>query len=107
MMSIEVWLALGGVCGAALRVIVTTAQPTLSRKSMVDILIGGAVGLLYPLYPVIDFPATATTLQKAAIIALLAYFASDFLVNTVSRFLPKGGIPPPGDPNPPPTVPYR
>lgn len=79
-------LALGGIVGSALKAWVTTDQMNVSKNTVADVLIGGAVGLIYPLYPVIDFPAAATLVQKAAIIGMIAYFSSDLITNVAARF---------------------
>lgn len=78
-------LALGGLVGSAARALLTTSQPTFSRRSLADVLIGGAVGFLWPLYPLIDFPAGATMFQKAVIVGVIAYFAGDVLLNSFQR----------------------
>lgn len=80
-------LALAGVAGALARAGLTVSQPFLSRKTIGDALVGGFVGVLWPLYPVIDFPASATLLQKAVIVMVIAYFAGDVLQNGLSRLL--------------------
>ena len=77
--------AIGGLVGSAVRAVITTSQVTLSRQSIVDVLIGGAVGLLWPLYPVIELPAHASTLQNATIVGLFAYMSGDFVVNALRR----------------------
>ncbi len=78
-------LALGGILGAALRVVVTPEQPTFSRRTIADVVLGGVVGLLYPLYPVVQFPADATLLQRAAIVGLVAYFSGDLAAGLAAR----------------------
>lgn len=83
---VTLWLGLGGLVGAALRSIVTLDQKTLSKQTVVDVLIGGAVGMLYPLYPVIPFPDGASLLQRAVIMAMMAYSTSDFATSMFRRF---------------------
>ena len=83
--ALSLWLAAGGVAGSALRALLTTSQPFLSRKSLADLVIGFMVGFLWPLYPLLDFPAGATMLQKAVIVAAIAYLAGDMLLNAFTR----------------------
>lgn len=82
---VSLWLAGGALLGSAMRAFLTPAQKTLSRKSIADVVIGGAVGLLYPLYPVVPLPGGASPLQLAVVMFVLAYFSSDFLVNVVTK----------------------
>lgn len=79
-------LAFGGLVGSALRVWVTNDQVNFSKQSIADLVIGAAVGLLWPLYPLFDFPANANIVQQAAIVGLVAYFSSDLLTNVATRF---------------------
>lgn len=83
--ALSLWLAAGGLLGSALRVLLTSSQPVLSKKSGTDLVVGVLVGFLWPLYPLIDFPDRATTLQKAAIVAAVAYLAGDMLINLMGR----------------------
>lgn len=87
-------MAVGGIVGSALKAFVTNSQHTLSRQSIADILIGGAVGILYPLFPLIELPATASPLQKAAMIGVLAYFSSDLTANIATKLGLKKPTPP-------------
>jgi len=80
-----IYLALGGLVGSGLKAYVTTTQENFSKQSLADVLIGGAVGLLYPLYPVIDFPAGASIVQKAVMIAVIAYFSADLIPGILSK----------------------
>jgi len=86
---LELWLMMGGIAGAALRVFVSNSQTTLSKQSIGDILIGGAVGLLYPLYPILEFPANASLYQKAGLIFVLSYLSADFVQNVIRKL---GGV---------------
>ena len=79
-------LALGGVIGSAVKAWVTVSQPTWSKQSAVDVVLGGVVGLLWTLWPPFDLPATASLVQKAAIVGVTAYFSSDLISNLAKRF---------------------
>ena len=82
----EMWyLALGGLVGSALKAWITASQATFSKKSIGDVLIGGAVGLLWPVLGPIPIPADLAIAQKAALVGVLAYVASDFLQNAITR----------------------
>lgn len=84
-MDASIAMALGGLIGSGLKAWVTRSQETFSRASIADVLIGGAVGILYPLFPIVELPAAATALQKAAMIGVLAYFSSDLVANVAGR----------------------
>lgn len=82
---VSLMLALGGVVGSAARSALTASQPFASRKTATDLVIGALVGFLWPLYPLIDFPAGSTTLQQAVIVAAIAYITGDALINVLTR----------------------
>ena len=79
-------LALGGVIGSAVKAWVTVSQPTWSKQSAIDVVLGGVVGLLWTLWPPFDLPVTASLVQKAAIVGVTAYFSSDLISNLAKRF---------------------
>lgn len=83
-MDVSYALALGGLVGAALKAILTTSQPTISRQSLGDIITGGAVGLLWTTFG-LPMPETATTVQQAAWVGLAAWASADALSNIVKR----------------------
>ena len=83
--ALSIALAAGGVCGSVLRAYITNSQQFISKKSLADVVVGFLVGFLYPLYPLIDFPANATTLQKAIMVAAIAYLAGDLLLNSLEK----------------------
>lgn len=82
-------LALGGLIGSALKAWLTMSQNTFSKQSMADILVGGLVGLLWSVWPMFELPATASLVQKAALVGAFAYFSSDVISNLAKRF---GGV---------------
>ncbi len=89
---------LAGLVGSALKAWVSADQKTLSRKSIADVVIGAAVGILYPLYPLVPLPKDANLIQQAALIGVLAYVSSDFIQNALAKV----GITLPGiNPKPP------
>jgi uncharacterized membrane protein YraQ (UPF0718 family) len=96
-MELSIALALGGIVGSALRVFITNDQTTFSRKSIGDILVGGAVGVLWPLYPLVELPVGASVLQQASLIGVVSYLAGDVIQNLVQRVGLKlnGGTTPP------------
>ena len=80
-----IYLALGGLVGSGLKAWLTTTQENFSKQSLADVLIGGAIGFLYPIYPLIDFPVSASIAQKAVMLAVLAYFSADMIPNVLSK----------------------
>lgn len=83
--ALSLWLASGGILGSVLRAWITNSQNFRSKKSLADVVIGFFVGFLWPLYPLIDFPAGATTMQKAIIVAAVSYLAGDLLLNALGK----------------------
>lgn len=96
---------IAGLVAAALKSYVSADQATFSRKSVADIIIGGAVGLLYPLFPLVPLPTEATLLQQAALVGVLCYFSSDLLTGILTKLgigiNPSKGVvaPPPAPPS--------
>src|SRR5262245_52576735 len=76
---------LAGMLGAALRSLVASDQWTLSRKSVVDVVVGGLAGVLYPRFPLIGFPDGSTIWEQGAMIALLGYFGASVVQNILAR----------------------
>lgn len=76
-----------GVIGSGCRAALTTSQGFWTRKSFVDLVIGGLTGILYPLYPLI--PLAGNPYQQAAMVAVLSYFAGDALQNLITNRVPK------------------
>lgn len=83
--ALSLILAAGGVAGSLLRAGLTTSQDFRSRKTIADVAIGFFVGFLWPLYPLVPFPDNATMLQKAGIVAAVAYLAGDVLINAFGQ----------------------
>lgn len=83
--TLSLVLALGGLSGSAVRVLLTSSQPVVSKKSATELVIGAMAGFLWPLYPLIPFPEHATMLQQAAIVAGVAYLSGDFLLNAFTK----------------------
>lgn len=79
-------LALGGLVGSAVKSWVTMSQATFSKQSVVDIVIGGVVGLLWPIWPPLPLPEGASLVQQAALVGCFAYFSSDLIANLARRF---------------------
>ena len=84
-MNATIAFAIAGLVAAALKAFVSADQATLSRKSVADVLIGGAVGILYPLFPVVPLPETANLLQQAVLVGVLSYFSSDLLQGILGK----------------------
>ncbi len=78
-------LAIGGLLGSALKSWMTSTQATWSKQSLADVIIGAAIGLLYPLFPLVPFPDGASLAQKGAILFVLSYFGADLLTNLFQR----------------------
>lgn len=77
---------IAGLIGSGLKAWVSNDQASFSKKSLADVLIGGAVGILYPLMPFVPFPEGATLLQQSAMIGVISYFSSDLITNVMTKF---------------------
>lgn len=84
-MTATILFALGGLMGSALRVVITTDQETFSRKSVVDLIVGALIGIIYPLYPLFPLPEGADLIQKSALIAVISYAGGDLVQSVMSR----------------------
>ena len=85
-MSPTLAYGLAGLIGSGLKAWVSNDQLSWSKKSAADVLIGGAVGVLYPLFPLVPLPETANLLQQGAIIGIISYFSSDLITNVLTKF---------------------
>lgn len=76
-------LASGGVLGCAARALVSQSQDLISRKTIADLIIGGLVGIVYPLIAPIPIPSSghANLIQQAAFVGIVSYVADHVLVN--------------------------
>jgi hypothetical protein len=88
-MDASIAYAIGGLVGSALRVLLTNDQETFSKKSISDIVVGGAVGLLFNIYPVIELPANATLLQQASLVGFIAYATGDLFQSVLGKITKK------------------
>ena len=84
-MDPSIAFAVGGILGSSLKAVSSNDQTTFSRKSIVDIAIGGLVGILLPLFPLIPIPKDASMVQQMALVAAIAYFTGDLAVNFAQK----------------------
>ena len=85
---ISVWLCVGGLAGAAVRVLAGT-QDNWSRRSVLAVLMGGALAVLVPaLAPLlgISLPATLDRLTYAAAGFVIGGFGNYLIVALLWRF---------------------
>ncbi len=85
-MNVSLAYGIAGLIGSGLKAWVSNDQASLSKKSLADVLIGGAVGILYPLMPFVPFPEGANLLQQSAMIGVISYFSSDLITNVMTKF---------------------
>lgn len=76
----------GGFLGSLLRASVNKMQPTLSKQTLVDVVVGGLVGLIIP--AVDPWPEGWTVIWKGASVAVVSYVSSDLVTNLMQRFIP-------------------
>ena len=95
----SVWLAVGGALGVAIRAFLTNGQRTLSRETIQDILLGGALGFLWtvrtpdlPLigigWPPFEFPESARLAHKVVIVAGFSWLFAEAVKSLLVRFRP-------------------
>lgn len=102
-MNVSLAFGVAGLIASGLKAFVSTDQANISKKSIADVVIGGAVGVLYPLFPVIPIPETASVLQQAVLVGVVSYFSSDLLTGILAKLgvapsaasLTTGQVPPP------------
>lgn len=85
-MNVSLAFGIAGLVGSGLKAWVSNDQASFSKKSVADVLIGGAVGILYPLVPFVPIPETANLLQQSALIGVISYFSSDLITNILTKF---------------------
>lgn len=84
-MNASLAYGIAGLVGSGLKAWVSNDQSSFSKKSLADVLIGGAVGVLYPLFPFFPMPDGATLLQQSALIGVVSYFSSDLITNIMTK----------------------
>ena len=72
--TLTVWLAVGGLLGGTLHALFMGTTPSFwCRETGKTIFLGGIMGLLYPLYPIIPFHPEANVIQQAGLVTLIAF----------------------------------
>ena len=86
------YLILAGLAGSAIKAWISMDQATFSKKSIGDVLLGGAVGGLFPLFvdnlpsSIVEMYTKASLLQQALMIGAISYTASDLITGLLARF---------------------
>lgn len=90
-MTQTIALIIAGLLGSALKSWATTSQATISKRSIADVILGGAVGGLFPLVvswfpdPIPALFRQASALQQALLLGVIAYATSDFVNNVLTK----------------------
>lgn len=94
--KLQIALLIAGLLGSGLKAYVTQSQTTWSKKSLVDIIIGGFAALLIPIYLPSLLPAGADVASTFAIVAVMSYASSDLIQNVLGKLglSIQGGTPP-------------
>lgn len=73
----------GGLVGSACRAAIAPDQVTFSKKSVVDLIIGGLVGVIYPATgaPMLG----ANVIVQASFVAVLSYAGSGLIQDVLAR----------------------
>ena len=88
--TLQIVLFLCGLLGSALKSYVTQSQGTFSRRSIGDILTGGVVAVLVPIYAPALLPGSQNVFGQGMVIFALSYFSSDLLMNVLTKVGIKG-----------------
>lgn len=89
--TVSLIFALAALLGTLARAWWTSDQDFWSKRTVNDVITGVVLGLLWSLWPPVEFPATATLVQKAGIVFATSYFLGDVVQGFVTRF--KGPAP--------------
>jgi hypothetical protein len=81
----QIVLLVAGLLGSALKAWASNSQATLSKKSIIDVVIGGVAALLIPTFAPTMIPANATLVTQAAVIVMISYFSSSFIQNILTK----------------------
>ena len=84
-MSLNLALFIAGLIGSALKAWATNSQATWSKKSIIDIVVGGAVAALVPYYLPSLLPQSQPIFVQAITMGLISYFSSDFVQNILGK----------------------
>ena len=88
--TLQIALFVCGLLGSALKAYVTDSQATFSRRSIGDIITGGVIAVLVPIYLPALLPAAQNVFGQAMVIFALSYFSSDLLTNVLVKLGVKG-----------------
>lgn len=87
-----VYFILAGAIGTGLKAWISTDQATFSKKSISEVIIGGAIGGLSPMIvqsylppSVAEVYAHASVLQQALWLGVTAYATTDFITSALAR----------------------
>lgn len=79
---------IAGLIGAALKAWATTSQETFSKRSVVDIILGGAAAVLIPQFAPNLIPTGVSLLTQSIIVGVVSYASSDLIQNMLGKFVP-------------------
>lgn len=82
---LQLALFLGALLGTAMKAWATNSQATISKRSILDVIIGALSGLLVPSYFPKLVPQGEGVLVAGAAMALVAYASSDFVQNVLGK----------------------
>ncbi len=93
--KLQIALLLAGLLGSVLKAWATQSQETFSKKSVVDVVLGGLAAVLVPQFLPSLLPPDANLLSTFAIVAVISYASADFVQNIIGKFgvaLPGGSV---------------
>lgn len=80
-MTQSVTYFVAGVVGTGCKSLLSQGQDFISKKTVVDIVVGGLVGILLPMFPIIPIPKDANLIQQAAMVAFVSYAAGHAIMS--------------------------
>jgi hypothetical protein len=83
--KLQIALLIAGLLGSALKAYISTDQTTFSKKSVVDVVIGGLAALLIPQFFPSLLPPDANVASTFAIVAVLSYVSSDLVQGVLGK----------------------
>lgn len=95
--ALQVTYLVAGLIGGALKAAITNTQETISKRSLVDVVIGGLAAVLIPQFFPNLVPSGTNLFGQGVVVVLISYASSDFVQGILARLgvQAQGGVVPP------------
>lgn len=87
-MNVQLAYLIAGLLGSALKAWATTSQDTFSKRSVIDVILGGAAAVLIPQFLPNVIPTGVSLLTQAIIVGVISYASSDLIQNMLGKYAP-------------------